>query len=74
MIPSFRQASSTASPLPVSSSLVRRCWIISSGVYRFLGMMLTSWVAVQSNIRSGPDFPGQVTGIERLLRLSLRWP
>jgi hypothetical protein len=40
--PSFRQASSTASPLPVSSSTVRRCCRISSGVYRFLGMTVTS--------------------------------
>jgi hypothetical protein len=60
VIPSFRQASSTASPLPVSSSIVRRCWIISSGVYRFLGMTLTSLVAAQSNIHPGPNLPGQV--------------
>jgi len=28
---------------------------ISSGVYRFLGMTVTSLVAVQSSIQSGPD-------------------
>src|SRR5262249_16246276 len=50
VMPSFRQESSTARPLPVSSSTVRRCLIISSDVYRFLGMTLTSLVAVQSHI------------------------
>jgi len=30
-------------------------------VYRFLGIALTSLVAVQSNIHPGPDFPGRVT-------------
>jgi hypothetical protein len=60
VIPSFRQASTTASPLPVSSSIVRRCCRISSGVYRFLDMTVTSLVAVQANIRPGPDWPGQV--------------
>src|ERR1700682_2606309 len=38
--------------------------MISSGVYRFLGMTLTSLVAVQSNIHPGPDLPGQVNAIE----------
>jgi hypothetical protein len=33
----------------------------SSGVYRFLGMTVTSLVAVQSNIHPGPDLPGQVS-------------
>ena len=31
------------------------------GVYRFLGITLTSLVTVQSNIHPGPDLPGQVT-------------
>ena len=35
--------------------------MISSGVYRFLGMTLTSLVTVQSNIHPGPNLPGQVT-------------
>jgi hypothetical protein len=60
VIPSFRQASGTARPVPVSSSTVRRCCRISSGVYRFLGMTVTSLVAVQSIIHTGPDWPGQV--------------
>jgi len=30
-------------------------WMTSSGVYRFLGMVMSSLVVVQSNIRSGPD-------------------
>src|SRR5215472_375169 len=33
--------------------------MISSGVYRFLGMMLTSWVVVHSNIGTGPNEPGR---------------
>ena len=33
-------------------------------MYRFLGMVLTSLVAVQCNIHTGPDLPGQVTGID----------
>jgi hypothetical protein len=37
--------------------------MISSGVYRFLGMTMTSLVAVQSIIHPGPNLPGQVTGI-----------
>jgi hypothetical protein len=37
--------------------------MISSGVYRFLGMTLTSLVTVQSNIHPGPDLPGQVMPI-----------
>ena len=63
VIPSLRQASNTARPLPVSSSTVRRCWMTSSGVYRFLGMTVTSLVAVQSNanFHPGPDLPGQVS-------------
>ena len=31
VIPSFLQASSMATPVPVSSYTVRRCWMISSG-------------------------------------------
>ena len=61
VIPSFRQASSTARPLPVSTSIVRRCCRISSGVYRFLGIAVTSLFAVQPNIHTGPVWPGQVT-------------
>jgi transposase InsO family protein len=34
--------------------------MISSGVYRFLGMTLTFLVAVQSHIHPGPGLPGQV--------------
>ena len=43
--------------LPVSSSTVRRCGMTSSSVYRFLGMIVTSLVAVQSNanFHPGPD-------------------
>jgi len=37
--------------------------MISSGVYRFLGMTMTSLVAVQSNIHPGPDLSGQVISI-----------
>jgi hypothetical protein len=48
--------------LPVSSLTVRRCRIISSGVYRFLGMTLTSLVAAQPNNHPGPNLPGQVPG------------
>src|SRR5437870_5877753 len=35
--------------------------MISSGVYRFLGMTMTSLVAVQSLIHPGPNLPGQVS-------------
>ncbi len=35
--------------------------MISSGVYRLLGMTLTSLVTVQSHIHPGPDLPGQVS-------------
>jgi hypothetical protein len=34
--------------------------MISSGIYRFLGMTLTSLVPVQSHIHPGPGLPGQV--------------
>ena len=34
--------------------------MISSGVYRFLGMTLASLVAVKSHIHPGPGLPGQV--------------
>jgi len=37
--------------------------MISSGVYRFLGMTMTSLVAVQSSIHPGPNLPGQVTSL-----------
>src|SRR5215472_10155061 len=39
--------------------------MISSGVYRFLGMMLTSWVVVHSNIGTGPNEPGRSAAISR---------
>ena len=35
----------------------------ASGVYRVLGMVMTSLVAVKSNIRPGPDRPGQVNPV-----------
>jgi len=34
--------------------------VISSGVYRFFGMTMTSLVAVQPIIHPGPNLPGQV--------------
>ena len=34
--------------------------MISSGIYRFLGMALTSLVPVQSHIHPGPHLPEQV--------------
>ena len=39
-------------------------------MYRFLGMVLTSLVAVQCNIHTGPNLPGQVnrtTGEKKIL-------
>ena len=36
------------------------------GVYRFWGMLLTSLVAAQCNIHTGPDLPGQVRIRSRL--------
>jgi hypothetical protein len=60
VMPSLRQASTTARPLPVSSPTVRKCTRISAGVYRFLGMTVTSLVAVQTIIHPGPVWPGQV--------------
>ena len=59
VIPSFRQASSTVSPLPVSSSTVRRCCRISSGVDRFLGMILTSWLRSSLSFTLDQIFPGR---------------
>jgi putative transposase len=45
--------------------------MISSGVYRFLGMTMTSLVAVQSSIHPGPNLPGQV--MIRVLEQVVAW-
>jgi hypothetical protein len=42
VIPNFRQTSAIPNPLPVSISIVRRCPMISSAVYRFRAMPLLS--------------------------------
>src|SRR6476660_240112 len=59
-IPSFRQASTTASPLPSSISMVRNCPMISSAVYRFRAMP-PPFAGRKLNSRSGLVYRGQVT-------------
>ncbi len=57
---SLRQASAMPSPLPVSSSIVRRCPMISSAVYRFRAMPPPS-VGWNSNSRLDLVYRRQVT-------------
>ena len=60
VIPSFRQASTTASPLPSSISMVRNCPMISSAVYRFRAMP-PPFAGRKLNSRSGLVYRGQVS-------------
>src|SRR6478672_7369886 len=60
VIPSFRQASGTALPLPRSISMVRSCPIISSAVYRFRAMR-PPFAGRNPNSRSDLVYRGQVT-------------
>jgi hypothetical protein len=59
VIPSLRQASTTASPLPSSISMVRNCPMISSAVYRFRAMP-PPFAGRKLNSRSGLVYRGQV--------------
>ena len=45
----------------VSVRICRLSCVISAAVYRFLGMTLTSLVAIQSIIHHGPNLLGQIT-------------
>jgi hypothetical protein len=60
VIPSFRQASTTASPLPNSISMVRNCPMISSAVYRFRAMP-PPFAGRNLNFRSGLVYRGLVS-------------
>jgi hypothetical protein len=59
VIPSLRQASTTASPLPSSISMVHNCPMISSAVYRFRAMP-PPFAGRKLNSRSGLVYRGQV--------------
>jgi CBS domain-containing protein len=61
VIPSLRQASTTASPLPNSISMVRNCPMISSAVYR-LRAMPAPFAGRNLNFRSGLVYRGLVSG------------
>jgi hypothetical protein len=59
VIPRLRQASTTASPLPSSISMVRNCPMLSSAVYRFRAMP-PPFTGRKLNSRSGLVYRGQV--------------
>ena len=73
VIPSLRQASTTASPLPNSISMVRNCPMISSVVYR-LRAMLPPVAGRDPNSRSGLVYRGQVNLIVRVTELAKQHP
>jgi hypothetical protein len=60
MMLNLRQASTTANPLPISISMVRRCLMISSAVYRFRAMPPPS-VGWNPHSRSDLVYRGQVS-------------
>lgn len=75
MIPSFRHASTTASPFPILISSVNRCPIISSTLYRFRATGPPFDWASQPNSISGLVERGKVTSepeIDEGERLSTR--
>ena len=71
VIPNFRQTSAIPNPLPVSISIVRRCPMISSAVYRFRAMP-SPFVGWNPNSRSDLVYRGQVMMLLLMLAYPLR--